>query len=198
MNEFHEQVKYYKGNKRKIGRIDREEGIEKNLLLEAVQIWIINPDNNQVLMQRRSYEKQNDPGMIDVSASGIVKYDEVPMQAIIREGKEELGEEAFKKLIDQIKKMHEFEVDFTKEGRKGKYLTHEYLTYSRLSLEEYIKQDEEVDELFFMDYEEVKKLIRNKDKEMRIPYNDDIEELLQKIDIELELYNKRTVEEDGR
>ena len=188
MNKFKEELNYLDEQENKIGTVEREEGINKNLLLEAVQIWIINPYTNQVLMQRRSYDKGNDAGMIDVSASGHVHSNETPMQAMIREGKEELGEEAFETLIGKIKKLLDFEIDFTKEGRKGKYLAHEYIAYSKMPLDKYKKQDEEVEELFFMDYEEVKKLIRNKNKEMRIPYNSDIEELLQILDNEI--YNK--------
>ena len=177
-----EKLNYLDENGNKIGTVEREEGINTNLLLEAVQIWIINPDTNKVLMQRRSYNKKHDPGMIDISASGIIQSGETPMQGLIREGKEELGKKAFEKLIGKINEIYKFQIDFTKEGRKGKYLTHEYLVYSKQPLGEYEKQDEEVEELFFMDYEEVKKLIKNKDKDIRIPYNNDIEELLQKID----------------
>ena len=148
-----EIVNYYDKNGNKIGTVEREEGIEKGLLLKAVQIWIINPETKQVLMQERSYKKVNDPGMIDVSASGHVQTGEAPMQAIIREGKEELGERAFEKLIPTIKKLNEFEIDFSKDGRKGKYLTYEYLAYSCEKLEAYTKQDSEVEKLFFMDYE---------------------------------------------
>lgn len=115
-----EIVNYYDKNGNKIGTVEREEGIEKGLLLKAVQIWIINPETKQVLMQERSHKKVNDPGMIDVSASGHVQTGEAPMQAIIREGKEELGERAFEKLIPTIKKLNEFEIDFSKDGRKGK------------------------------------------------------------------------------
>lgn len=185
MNKFKEELNYLDENGNKLGIVEREEGIDKSLLLEAVQIWIINPKTNQVLMQRRSYDKENDPGMIDVSASGHVHTNETPMQAIIREGQEELGEDAFNTIIGHIKKVMDFKLDFTKAGRKGKYLTHEYMTYSEQSLEKYVKQDEEVEELFFMDYEEVKNLIRSRDKNMRIPYNEDIENLLQMIDAQV-------------
>lgn len=185
MNKFKEELNYLDENGNKLGIVEREEGIDKSLLLEAVQIWIINPKTNQVLMQRRSYEKENDPGMIDVSASGHVHLNETPMQAMIREGQEEVGEDAFNTIIGRIKKLMDFKLDFTKAGRKGKYLTHEYMAYSEQPLERYIKQDEEVEELFFIDYEEVKNLIRNRDKNMRIPYNEDIENLLQMIDAQV-------------
>lgn len=56
-----EIVNYYDKNGKKIGTVKREEGIEKSLLLKAVQIWIINPKTKQVLMQQRSHKKVNDP-----------------------------------------------------------------------------------------------------------------------------------------
>ena len=205
MNEFKKNIKnaakdeklnYYDNNGIKQGIVDREEGIAKGLLLEAVQIWIINPDTKEVLMQQRSLNKENDPGMIDVSVSGHVKPGEVPMQAIIREGKEEVGKKAFEKLISSIKKILDFEIDFSKVGRKGRYITHEYLAFSTVKLEEYKKQDEEVEKLFFMKYDEVKCLIENKDKNMRIPYNNSIKKLLELLDKELDDIDKCKTKEE--
>lgn len=205
MNEFKKNIKnaakdeklnYYDNNGIKQGIVDREEGIAKGLLLEAVQIWIINPDTKEVLMQQRSLNKENDPGMIDVSVSGHVKPGEVPMQAIIREGKEEVGKKAFEKLISSIKKILDFEIDFSKVGRKGRYITHEYLAFSTVKLEEYKKQDEEVEKLFFMKYDEVKCLIENKDKNMRIPYNNSIKKLLELLDKEIDDIHKCKTKEE--
>ena len=48
-----EKLTFYDDLNQPIGIVDREEGIDKGLLLEGVQLWIINPDTNQVLMQRR-------------------------------------------------------------------------------------------------------------------------------------------------
>ena len=55
-----EIVNYYNDNYEKIGTISRKEGIKQNLLLEAVQLWIINPYTKQVLMQKiREAEKES-------------------------------------------------------------------------------------------------------------------------------------------
>lgn len=191
-----EIVNYYDNNRNKIGTVIREEGIEKGLLLEAVQIWIINPITREVLMQKRSSNKENDPGMIDVSVGGHVNPGEVPMQAIIREGKEEVGEVAFERLIPTIKKIIDFEVDLSKVGRKGRYITHEYLAFSTSKLEEFEKQDDEVEELFFMKYDEVKHLIENKNKNMRIPYNENTKKVFQLIDEELAKFDKCKTREE--
>ncbi len=206
MNEFKKRIKnttedeklnYYDENGDKLGTVSRQEAIRKGLLIESVHIWIINPQTRDVLMQKRSKNRQNDPGMIDVSASGHVALKEIPMQAIIREGKEEVGKTAFEKLIPTIKKLIDFEIDFSKEGRKGRYINHEYVGFSTAKLEEYEKQDEEVENLFFMNYYDVKKLIENKDENMRIPYNKITKQVFELIEQELENINKvKTREEE--
>lgn len=205
MNEFKKQIKnitedeklnYYNKKGNKIGTVNRQEAISQGLLLESVHIWIINPKTKEVLMQKRSKNRKNDPGMIDVSAAGHVAIGEVPMQTVVREGKEELGEKAFEKLIPTIKRLIDFEIDFSKEGRKGKYINYEYIGFSTAKLEEYEKQDEEVENLFFMNYYDVKKSIENKDNNMRIPYNKITKKVFELIEQELENIDKEKTREE--
>lgn len=190
--EESEIVNYYNDNYEKIGTISRKEGIKQNLLLEAVQLWIINPHTKQVLMQERSKGKVNDASMIDVSSSGHVKSTETPIQAILRETFEEIGLKP-EELIQKLQKIMIVECDFSKLGRKGRYFTHEYIAYLEHPLSYYTKQEEEVNKLFFMNYKEIKHKIRNKEPNIRIPYNKETEELLYKIDENLYNYeiNKR-------
>lgn len=193
--EKQELLNYYDENHNKIGVINREEGIKQNLLLEAVQIWIINPKNQKVLMQKRSREKETDTFMIDVSTSGHVKENESPTQAILREVSEEIGIKP-EELYEKIQELMTVETDFTKLGRQGRYFIHEYIAYVEHPLSYYTKQDEEVSEIFFMDYEEVKQRIRNKEKNIRIPYNEQTEELFSKIDEKL-LSKEKTNEKEN-
>ncbi len=182
-----EKVNYYNDNYEKIGITSRKEGIKQNLLLEAVQLWIINPYTKQVLMQKRSNNKVNDASMIDVSSSGHVKSTETPIQAILRETFEEIGLKP-EELLQKLQKIMIVECDFTKLGRKGRYFTHEYIAYLEHPLSYYTKQKEEVDKLFFMSYEKLKEKIRNKEPNVRIPHNKETDELLYKIDESLYNY----------
>ena len=163
------------------GSIDRKEGIEKGALLEAVQLWLINPRTNKVLMQRRSPNKENDPNMIDISAAGHVYSNEIPEQAVLRETFEEI-QALPTEIYNTLTKLMQIEVDLRKVGRKGRYITHEYIAFLDKPLEYFKRQESEVAELFWMDYEEVKKMIREKNSDMRIPYNEDTERLIKKID----------------
>ena len=182
-----EQLNYFNDNYEKIGTTSREQGIQQGLLLEAVQLWVVNPKTKQVLMQRRSKEKGNDPNMIDVSVSGHVKANETKTQAMIREAREEIGT-SIEDLAGKMQYIMEVEIDLAKLQRKGRYLVHEFVVYLDYPLSYYKKQDDEVDKLFFMRYEEVKSRIRHQDSRMRIPYNKQTEELLYKLDENI--YNK--------
>ncbi len=164
-----------------VGTVERNEGINRGVLLQAAQLWIINPKTKKVLMQRRSAKKENDANMIDASVSGHVKKNEIPTQAILREAFEEIGMIPTE-LFSKLQTLNKIEVDFSKIGRKGRYIAHEYLAFFEYPLEYYKKQDEEVDELFFWDYEKVKQEIRNKNPNMRIPYIKETEELFKMLD----------------
>ncbi len=178
-----------------VGEVERTEGIEHDILMQAVQLWIINPYTKQVLMQQRSFNKENDPGLIDASVSGHVKVDENSYEAILREANEELGiDKSY--LSRQISEIGNVEVDFSKHGSKGRYITREYLAFIDKPLDFYTLQEEEVDHLLFMPYEEVKKAIINRDPIMRIPYTDETKRLFKIIDTEIEKYLENNREKE--
>ena len=62
----------------------------------AAHVWIYRGEGEgiKVLLQRRAKDKATWPGYYDISAAGHVDLDETPLQAAIRETKEELGHDA--------------------------------------------------------------------------------------------------------
>ena len=56
----------------------------------AAHIWIIAPDG-RFLLQRRSFRKENNPGLWDVSAAGHLSAGESASEAAVRETFEEIG-----------------------------------------------------------------------------------------------------------
>ena len=164
-----ENLTFYNEDNQPIGIVKREEGINRGLLLEGVQLWLINPNTNQVLMQRRSKSKKNNPGKIDVSVSGHVKPHETATQAILREAREEIGLKDSQQLCVKMQKFAQDQIDLRKYGRQGNYVMTFFVVFLNNPLDIYVKDDEEVEELFFMDYEEVKKRVREADSEMLIP-----------------------------
>ena len=177
-----ESLTFYNEQNEPIGIVNREEGINRGLLLEGVQLWIINPENNQVLMQRRSRNKQNNPSKIDVSVSAHVEPDETAIQAMLREAREEIGLADSEYLYSKMQKFAENKINLADYGRQGRYIMHFYLAFLNNPLESYTKQDSEVEELFFMDYEEVKRRVRSDDPEMLMPKSDEAEKIFSALD----------------
>ena len=177
-----EDLTFYNEANQPIGIVKREEGIDRGLLLEGVQLWVINPSTCQVLMQRRSRNKKNNPGKIDVSVSGHVQPNETATQAMLREASEEIGLNDYHYLCSKMQKIAENQIDLRKYGKQGNYAMSFYLAFLDKPLESYKKQDSEVEELFFMDYEELKTRVRNNDSQMLMPRSEESEKLFAIID----------------
>ena len=177
-----ESLTFYNEDKQPMGIVKRQEGINRGLLLEGVQLWVINPNTNQVLMQRRSKNKKNNPGKIDVSVSGHVKPHETATQAILREAREEIGLKDGQQLCAKIQKFAQEQIDLREYGRQGNYAMTFFVAFLNNRLDMYVKDDEEVEELFFMDYDELKKRVREADSEMLIPKSEKIETIFTILD----------------
>ena len=190
-----ESLTFYNEQNEPIGIVNREEGINRGLLLEGVQLWIINPETNQVLMQRRSKNKQNNPYKIDVSVSAHVDPDETATQAMLREAREEIGLTDSEYLYNNMQKFAENKINLADYGRQGRYIMHFYLAFLNNPLESYTKQDSEVEELFFMDYEEVKRRVRSEDPEMLMPKSDEAEKLFSALDEKIKARTSKGEEE---
>ena len=190
-----ESLTFYNEQNEPIGIVNREEGINRGLLLEGVQLWIINPENNQVLMQRRSRNKQNNPSKIDVSVSAHVEPDETAIQAMLREAREEIGLADSEYLYSKMQKFAENKINLADYGRQGRYIMHFYLAFLNNPLESYTKQDSEVEELFFMDYDEVKRRVRNDDPEMLMPKSDEAEKIFSALDEKIKARTSKLEEE---
>lgn len=190
-----ESLTFYNEQNEPIGIVNREEGINRGLLLEGVQLWIMNPENNQVLMQRRSRNKQNNPSKIDVSVSAHVEPDETAIQAMLREAREEIGLADSEYLYSKMQKFAENKINLADYGRQGRYIMHFYLAFLNNPLESYTKQDSEVEELFFMDYDEVKRRVRSDDPEMLMPKSDEAEKIFSALDEKIKARTSKLEEE---
>lgn len=71
----------------------RKEAHEKGLWHLGVVIFIVSPDFQRVLLQKRGKNKETWPGFWDVSAGGHVDAGEDAVEAIRRETAEEIGVE---------------------------------------------------------------------------------------------------------
>ena len=70
--------------------IDRNIVHEKGMFHKSIHVWIVN-SKGELLVQRRDSSKKTYPNMLDTSFAGHVSSNEGLIEAVIREGKEELG-----------------------------------------------------------------------------------------------------------
>ena len=79
---------------RPTGRIiSREEAHRDGVRHRTAHLWIVrkNSDVWQILMQKRSPEKDSFPGMYDTSSAGHIPAGDEPLESALRELAEELG-----------------------------------------------------------------------------------------------------------
>ena len=74
----------------KIGTIEKDIAHEKGLWHRSVHVWLLN-DKNEVLIQYRCAEKKLYPNTWDCSFAGHIDAGESSVEAVKREGKEEIG-----------------------------------------------------------------------------------------------------------
>lgn len=73
--------------------IERSTAHREGILHRTAHVWIVRKDRNgmQVLLQKRSRNKESFPGMYDTSSAGHIPAGDEPVSSALRELKEELG-----------------------------------------------------------------------------------------------------------
>lgn len=152
-----------KGNK--TGEIiERNEAHEKGVCHRVIQVWVIN-SKNELLIQKRSVNKDTCPNMWHVSLGGHIESNEDNQQTIIREFSEELGLDISNQ-IDKVNYLHTFKEILVLNN--GQFIDNEfydvYLLKMDLDPTTLILQEDEVSEVKFIGYNEFKEAVINKDK----------------------------------
>lgn len=86
----HEMIDQYNIRGEKIGVVDKQIAHRDGLWHKSVHVWIIN-ELGEVLLQYRCSDKSLYPDTWDVSFAGHIGAGESSIEAVLREGKEELG-----------------------------------------------------------------------------------------------------------
>lgn len=159
----HEMIDEYNYRGEKIGIVDKQIAHENGLWHKSVHVWVIN-DKNEILLQYRCADKKLYPNTWDVSFAGHIGAGENSIEAILREGKEELGIDVDLKRLNYIFTNRE---NIKYEQINSNEFVDIYILKQNINLEEISFQKEEVSDAKYVSIEEFFKLV---EKEKVMPH----------------------------
>ena len=145
--------------------IDREKAHELGIAHRTSHVWIIRIKHGklQVLLQRRSDEKDSFPGCYDISSAGHIPAGMSFVDSALRELKEELGFSAKPEQLIECGQRH-FCCDEIFRGKEfhDNQVTKVYALWLDQEPEEFTLQKEEVSEILWLNFDEcLKKVEQN-------------------------------------
>lgn len=144
--------------------VERSVAHSEGIRHRTAHVWILREEQGrtQVLLQKRSTNKDSYPGMYDTSSAGHIPAGMEPLESAIRELGEELGIHAHKEQLEYIGKFRvQYEEEFYGEPFRDNEVIRVYVYREPVDPRKLVLQEEEVEEVRFFDvaevYEEVQK-----------------------------------------
>ena len=136
---------------------ERGEAHSKGIRHRTAHIWIIRdtPDGVQVLLQKRSENKDSFPGRFDTSSAGHIQAGDGILESALRELGEELGIHA---APEELEKAGRFAIAYEKEFHnrmfRDKEIAFVYVLRREVDEKSLVLQTEEVEAVEWFDLEE--------------------------------------------
>ena len=138
--------------------VSREKAHAEGIPHSTAHIWIIREKEGrvQILLQKRSQNKDSFPGKFDTSSAGHIQAGDEPLESALRELKEELGISA---VPEQLHFAGTFPISFAREFHGKMFRDEEiafvYIYKESVNTDELVLQTEEVESVQWFDLEEV-------------------------------------------
>jgi len=145
-------------NDQEIGLKSRADVDKENLRYRVSALWIFN-SKGECLLAKRASTKNHDPGKWSPAVAGTIEECETYGSNIIKEAEEELGIKEIK-----LKKGIKEKID-----EKYKYFLQWFTCVIDKSAEEFIIQEEEVDEIKWFSEDEFKSMLKNNPEKFVAP-----------------------------
>ena len=145
--------------------VDRETAHRDGILHRTAHVWIVRKQTQgyDILLQKRSMDKDSFPGLYDTSSAGHIPSGSEPLPSAIRELQEELGIEATpEQLIYAGSFRIQYEEEFHGQIFRDNEVTKVYVYQEPVDIDALTLQESEVDEVRWFDLEEVWKEIQTK------------------------------------
>ena len=130
----------------------------------TVHIWLIN-DNNEILLQKRSLNKESHPGLWDISCAGHVSSGETSREAALKELYEELGILALEEELEFL-----FSQKTCSTQNNGKYIDKEihdtFRLLKNIHIEKIRIQEEEIEAVKYVSFEVFEDLVKTSDQRL--------------------------------
>jgi 8-oxo-dGTP diphosphatase len=149
----------------------------------TVHMWITRNSEKgpEILLQKRSKNKDSNPGCFDISSAGHISSGDIPLLSAVREMKEELGINADTSDIKEIglhrgKFSGNFGKNFHDRMFKDREISHVYIYDREIDIEKLELQESEVESVKWIDWAECRQALREKTIHSCI-YIDEFEQL---------------------
>lgn len=152
--------------------ISREEAHRQGILHRTAHVWIVREKDGgfDVLLQKRSKNKESFPSMYDTSSAGHIPAGEKPLASALRELEEELGITADENCLTYIGRFRiKYEKTFHGKLFRDNEITDVYLYREPVDISELRLQASEVEEVRWFDLADVQKEIQVSRKRFCVP-----------------------------
>lgn len=151
-----EHLKIFNDRYERIGTATREEAHRKGLWHETFHCWFYTIDDGDVVIyfQKRSMEKKDFPGQLDITAAGHLLESEEVLDGF-REVKEELGLEV---AIEAAESLGVFTVAIELDDFIDREFTNVFLVRRNLEAGAFFLQEEEVEGVFPVRLKQLKEM----------------------------------------
>ena len=142
------------------------------ILHRTAHVWVVrkNAQGYDILLQKRSMEKDSFPGLYDTSSAGHIPAGEEPVPSALRELEEELGIAAEP---SELSYAGMFRIQYDKEFHGKPFRDNEaarvYVYQEPVDIEDLALQKEEVEEVRWFDLEEVYREIQTSRERFCVP-----------------------------
>lgn len=127
-------------------------------------IFVVN-DKGEIILQKRSKEKENDPNKWTASASGHLEAGDSDTEGAIRELGEEIGVNVNEDELNYLITVKE-QWNIPEKDMKIRHISNVYIVFKNTNLDDLILQKEEVSEVKYVYYKDFEKMLINKKDEI--------------------------------
>lgn len=154
------------------GIVERSHAHAEGICHRTVHVWVVRMVDGkyQVLLQKRTENKESFPGCFDTSSAGHIQAGDEPLESAIRELEEELGIHASPEQLNYAGKFHiHYEMEFHGHPFKDNETSFVFCYQEPIDIAKLTLQKEEVEAVEWFDLEEVHEACLTRNPKFCVP-----------------------------